>query len=102
MKEKLRVTAREPIRGTTHRMIVVKPPDSRIFKEAVFILRDDYFSEGVSEKQLLREAREAARAYTASVLPRRTGFSAAAAVFAAIMLVLGIILLKNLLYSAPI
>ena len=57
------------LKGCVHNVIVVKPPDSR-FREAVFILRDDYFlNEGVGEAELLRQAREAARDYTYEALP---------------------------------
>lgn len=59
------------LRGTSHRVIVVPSPDTRIFKEAVFILRDDYFTDGVSESKLLREAEKCARSFTASAVPAR-------------------------------
>ena len=52
------------LKGCMRHVIVVKPPDRR-FEEAVFVLRDDYFlCAGADERELLRQAREAARAYT--------------------------------------
>lgn len=60
----------EVIRGTSRRVIVVRPPDNRMFQEVIFILRDEFLrSPGVTKKDLLREADCAAREYTGSVLP---------------------------------
>lgn len=51
------------IRGNMHRAIVMKAPDDA-FAEAVFILKDGFFQgEGVSRKELLRQAAEAASLY---------------------------------------
>ena len=51
------------IRGNMHRAIILRSPDDT-FAEAVFILRDDFISqEGVSRKELLRQAGEAAALY---------------------------------------
>lgn len=71
MTEKIRLPASEIMRGTSHRVIVVQSPDTRIFKEAVFILRDDYFDSHRSEKELMREAAACAGAFTASAVPKR-------------------------------
>ena len=61
----------EVIKGTASRVIVVKSPDPGIFREAFFILRDDYFSNrGVSQEELLRQARQAAEGYVRSHLPQ--------------------------------
>lgn len=61
--------AADVIKGTAHRIIVVKSPDTRLFTEAVFVVRDDIFREGVSEKELMRQAADAAKAFTAAALP---------------------------------
>ena len=62
------------VRGTIRNLIVVRPRDPR-FQEILFILRDDYFSDpGCDREELLRQAREAARAETGSVLPPRPRF----------------------------
>ncbi len=51
------------IRGNMHRAIVLKAPDDT-FAEAVFILREGFLQgEGVSRKELLRQAGEAAALY---------------------------------------
>lgn len=51
------------IRGNMHRAIVLKAPDDT-FAEAVFILREGFMQgEGVSRKELLRQAGEAAALY---------------------------------------
>lgn len=68
------------IRGNMHRAIVLRAPDET-FAEAVFILKDDIFrGEGVSRKELLRQAGEAASLYCGS--RRKAGVALApAAVF---------------------
>lgn len=64
-----RSPARAPIKGRMRNVIVIDPPDP-IFAQAVFILRDDYFSQSpLSRVELLSQAREAAGKYTSSVLP---------------------------------
>ena len=57
------------VRGKARNVIVVKSRDPR-FQEILFVLRDDYFADpGCDRTELLRQAREAARAETGSVLP---------------------------------
>lgn len=57
------------IKGCTKTVIVVKPPDP-MFREAVFILREDYLTgDEANRRQLLLQARDAARSYTESLLP---------------------------------
>ena len=52
------------LRGNMRNVIVVRPAEG-IFTEAVFILRDDYFTQsGISRAALMRQAREAAEEYT--------------------------------------
>lgn len=51
------------LRGNMHRAIVLKAPDEN-FSEAVFILRDNFpQGEGVSRKELLRQAMQAVSPY---------------------------------------
>ena len=60
-----------PVKGHMANVIVVKPPDPR-FKEAIFVLKDEYFLDSeLSRQELLLQAREAAREYVASVCPPR-------------------------------
>lgn len=57
------------VRGRARNLIVVKPRDPR-FQEILFVLRDDYFSDpDCDREELLRQAGEAARGETGSVLP---------------------------------
>ena len=68
----------EVIKGTASRVIVVKSPNPEIFREAFFILRDDYFSKGgVSQAELLRQARQSAEGYVSSYQPPRPARSSA-------------------------
>lgn len=58
-----------PVKGCMRGVIVVKPPNP-IFREAVFVLRDDYFLEpGLSREELLQQAKDAAGEYVASLAP---------------------------------
>ena len=60
------------VKGTARRVIVVKSPDPRVFEEAIFVVRDDYLrSPGVSQKQLLREAKQTARHCADSIGTKR-------------------------------
>lgn len=52
------------IKGVSKRVIVVKSPDPRIFEQAIFIVKEDYVRRaGGDADRVLREARQAARAY---------------------------------------
>lgn len=52
------------VKGTSRRVIVVDSPDPKLFEQAIFILRNDAFSqEGVTAEQLLSEACRIARGY---------------------------------------
>ena len=60
------------LRGTARRVIVVPSPDPRVFEQAVFIVSDDYLhTQGKSQTELLRRAREAAGKYASEHLPPR-------------------------------
>ena len=60
------------VKGTSKRVVVVKSPDSRIFEQAIFIVREDFLSgnrEG-SRNDILREAQDVADRYIRNtVLP---------------------------------
>lgn len=52
------------VKGLSRRVIVVKAPDEKVFEQAIFIIREDFASTaGVSEKEVLRQARRAANEY---------------------------------------
>ena len=50
-------------KGVNKHVILVKTPDPKYFEEAIFILREEAFAQGVSAEQVLREARQAAKSY---------------------------------------
>lgn len=47
------------VKGITKQVIVVKSPDPKLFEEAIFILREDAVTEGVTDEMLLKEANKA-------------------------------------------
>ena len=52
------------VKGISKRIIVVQSPDPKIFEQAIFIVREDFAGQtGVSEKELMRQARQAANGY---------------------------------------
>ena len=54
------------MKGTSRRVVVVKSPDPRIFDEAIFVVREDAFSGGVTNDEILKEARNIAERYIGS------------------------------------
>ena len=56
------------VRGTSRRVIVVESPDTNLFEQAIFIVRNDALSkDGVTAQQLVDEACRVARSYTRSL-----------------------------------
>ncbi len=47
------------VKGISRQVIVVRPPDSKLYEQAIFILRED--AEGITDEMLLREAMEATK-----------------------------------------
>lgn len=59
--------AENVVKGLSRKVIIVKSPDPKIFEQAIFIVRDDYLStQGVGQKELLKQARAAANGYVQS------------------------------------
>lgn len=55
------------VKGTSRRVIVVDSPDPKLFEQAIFIVRNDVFSQdGVTPQQILGEACRVARGYAVS------------------------------------
>ena len=78
--------------GRARSVIVLKPRDSR-FREVICVLRDDAFSDpDCDREELLRQAREVARAETGSVLPPRERLP----LWPAVLLLLGTALILKL------
>ena len=59
------------VKGVTRQVIVVKPPDTELFDQAIFILKDRAC---VSDEQILDQARRAADAYLNTRVRRAGGF----------------------------
>ena len=51
------------VKGVTRQVIVVKSPDPKLFEQAIFIMREDAFVEGVSADQVIQEAQQVAKSY---------------------------------------
>lgn len=52
------------VKGVSRRVIVVRSPDPRLFEQAIFIMREEAFSnEGVTADQVVEEARRVANGY---------------------------------------
>ena len=49
------------VKGVSKQVIVVQAPDPKLFEQAIFILKEDV--KGVTDEQLLKEAKMAARSY---------------------------------------
>ena len=61
------------VKGLSRKIIVVKSPDPKIFEQAIFIVKDDYLlSRGIDQKELMRQANEAASAYVNRTYKRKS------------------------------
>ena len=49
------------VKGISRQVIVVHAPDPKLFEQAIFILKDDAVGEGITDEDLLKEARNAIR-----------------------------------------
>ena len=47
------------VKGVSKQVIVVQSPDKELFDQAIFILKDGAVRQGVTEEDLLKEARQA-------------------------------------------
>ena len=58
------------VKGISRRVIVVDSPDPKLFEQAIFIVRNDAFSqEGVTSQQVLGEACRIPRSCAAALTP---------------------------------
>ena len=53
---------RRVVKGTSKRIVVVKSPDPKIFEEAIFIVKEDFFG-GRERRSALKEAQRVADEY---------------------------------------
>ena len=52
------------VKGLSRKVIIVKSPDPKVFEQAIFIVRDEYaMKQGITQKELLKQAKEAADGY---------------------------------------
>ena len=49
------------VKGISRQVILVHGPDPKLFEQAIFILKDNAVSEGVSEESLVKEAEKIIR-----------------------------------------
>ena len=47
------------VKGISRQVIMVHSPDPKLFDQAIFILKDSAVREGITDADLLRQAREA-------------------------------------------
>ena len=45
------------VKGVSRQVILVRPPEPKLFEQAIFILRDDAPTEGITDEMLLEEAK---------------------------------------------
>ena len=48
------------VKGNSRQVIVVSNPEQQLFEQAIFILKEEAVKNGVTEAQLLQEAKKAA------------------------------------------
>lgn len=44
------------VKGTSRQVILVHSPDPKLFEQAIFILKDEAVSQGITEEALMKEA----------------------------------------------
>lgn len=49
------------VKGTSRQVIVVQGPEQKLFEQAIFILKDNALGEGITDEDLMKEARAAIR-----------------------------------------
>ena len=49
------------VKGITKQVIVVHTPDPKLFEQAIFILKEDVAEKGITDEELLREAKAVIR-----------------------------------------
>ena len=49
------------VKGTSRQVIVVQGPEEKLFEQAIFILKDEAVSKGITDEELMKEANAAIR-----------------------------------------
>ena len=45
------------VKGTSRQVILVRSPDPKLFEQAIFILKDEAVTQGITEEALMKEAK---------------------------------------------
>ena len=59
------------VKGMSRRVVVIDSPEPNFFEQAIFIVKNDAFSPGVSERQIVDEARTVVQSYLGNAKPPR-------------------------------
>lgn len=51
------------VKGVHKRVIVVKAPDPKLFEQAIFIMKENSFTDGLTQDDVLQEAQQVANRY---------------------------------------
>ena len=51
------------VKGMSRRVVVIDSPEPNFFEQAIFIVKNDAFSPGVSEREIVDEARSVVQSY---------------------------------------
>lgn len=47
------------VKGTSRQVILVQGPEEKLFEQAIFILKDEAVGQGITDEELLKEAKAA-------------------------------------------
>ncbi len=50
------------VKGTSRQVIVVQGPEQKLFEQAIFILKDSAVGEGITDEELMKEAKSVIQA----------------------------------------
>lgn len=59
------------VKGITRRVVIIKSPDPDIFDEAIFLVKEDAFSKGVTQNDVLRQAKNVANDYVRNTITKK-------------------------------
>ena len=57
------------VKGMSRRVVVIESPEPNFFEQAIFIVKNDAFSPGISEREIVDEARSVVRNYFGAAKP---------------------------------
>ncbi len=57
------------VKGMSRRVVVIDSPEPNFFEQAIFIVKNDAFSPGVSEREIVDEARSVVKSYLGGTKP---------------------------------